>query len=238
MMVLKRRQIVVLSLILMIVVAGFLQLSYNKGNNIESDDVAVNETTTNDIDTPKLGDAAFVDNSNVEDKKNTDNKEADKKDTNKTDADKKDKDEKNKDKKTDDKKTDDKKTDDKKALQASKQADDFFAQAKIQKEIVRAQDTEALREIAQSPDATDIMKKEASQQMMKIIANSDKEMRIETLIKEKGFSDVVVLFADDGSLDIVVKAPSLSDLEVAQIADIASRQANVDMNNIYIRKEF
>jgi len=221
MMVLKRRQIVVLSLILMIVIAGLIQLSYNKGNNINSDEFAVNETTAKDVDTPKLGDAAFVDNSTGSAGNGTQI-------TDKKDTDKKEKDDKNKDEKTNDKK----------AIQASKQADDFFAQAKIQKDIVRAQDTETLKEITESADATDIMKKEASQQMMKIITNSDKEMRIETLIKEKGFSDVVVLFADNGSIDIVVKAPALSTLEVAQIAEIASRQANVDMNNIYIRKEF
>ncbi|NLD50017.1 MAG: SpoIIIAH-like family protein [Clostridiaceae bacterium] len=221
MMVLKRRQIVVLSLILMIVIAGLIQLSYNKGNNINSDEFAVNETTAKDVDTPKLGGAAFVDNSTGSAGNGTQI-------TDKKDTDKKEKDDKNKDEKTNDKK----------AIQASKQADDFFAQAKIQKDIVRAQDTETLKEITESADATDIMKKEASQQMMKIITNSDKEMRIETLIKEKGFSDVVVLFADNGSIDIVVKAPALSTLEVAQIAEIASRQANVDMNNIYIRKEF
>ena len=60
---------------------------------------------------------------------------------------------------------------------------------------------------------------------MQIIENSEKEMRIETLIKEKGYKDVVVLFGSDGSVDVVVKAPSLTSVQVAQIADIASRHA-------------
>jgi stage III sporulation protein AH len=48
----------------------------------------------------------------------------------------------------------------------------------------------------------------------------------------------VVFIADDGSLDIVVKAQTLSDIEATQIADIASRQANTEISNVYVRPTF
>jgi len=74
--------------------------------------------------------------------------------------------------------------------------------------------------------------------MIALVENADKEMRIETLIKEKGFSDAVALFADDGSIDIIVKAPSLTTAQTAQIADIVSRQAKVAIVDIHIKKLF
>jgi len=61
MMVLKRKQIVVLSLILMIVVAGYLQYSYNNSGSSgnDSDDISVSQF---DEETESLGEAWYVDN--------------------------------------------------------------------------------------------------------------------------------------------------------------------------------
>jgi len=56
--------------------------------------------------------------------------------------------------------------------------------------------------------------------------------------KNKGFSDVVVVFGDDGSVDVVVKAPSISSVEVAQIAEITSRQAGVDISDVHVSNKF
>lgn len=216
-MVFKRKQIVVLSLILMIVVAGYLNYSYNKSSVSVSDleDVSVSDSA--DSETTRLGEAVFVDNTLM------------------TEAEKS-KDKENKDKDTDKDKNTDK--DNKKALQASKEANDFFAQAKMDRDVTRGRDTEALKEITEDPQASKELKSQAYEQMMKILGNSDREMRIETLIKNKGFSDVVVLFGNDGSMDIVVKAPSLSAVQVAQISDIASRQAKIDIKNIHVRSIF
>ncbi len=51
MMVFKRKQIVVLSLVLMIVVAGYLQYSYKKSS-----------ISVNSKDNEKLGEAVYVEN--------------------------------------------------------------------------------------------------------------------------------------------------------------------------------
>lgn len=227
-MVLKRKQIVVLSLVLMIVIAGYLQYSYNKSS------ISVNETV--ETDSPRLGEAVYVDNSDLlenevaekteeSDKKN--NKEEDKKDN------KDDKKSNNKD----DKKKDDKKSSNK-DVQASKQANEFFAQAKMDKDVTRGKNKEELEKITKNPDADKQLKSQANEKILALIDRSEKEMAIETLIKEKGYSDVVVFIADDGSIDVVVKAQSLSDVEATQIADIASRQANVAIADVHVRTIF
>lgn len=194
MMVFKRKQIIVLALILMIVVAGYLQYSYKQGS------------TSASSDNGKLGEAVYVDNQ-LEDQGSDQSTLS-----------------KNEDKK-------DKKTE----VSASKLANDFFAQAKIDKEMSRSKSNDSLKGIIEDSNASKEIKAEAYDKMMALVDNADKEMRIETLIKEKGFSDAVALFADDGSIDIIVKTPSLSIAQTAQISDIVSRQAKVQIEDIHIK---
>ncbi len=190
MMVFKRKQVVILSLVLLIIVAGYLQYTYNQSSN-----------STADKESVKTGEAVYVDN----------NESA-------AGAEKDDKSEK--------------------SLKASKEAEDFFAQAKLDKEMSRSKDTDSLKEISEDPNATNEAKDKAYEQRMKIVASSEKEMRIETLIKEKGFGDVIVLLGDDDSLDIIVKAPTLTTQHVAQITDAASRQAQIPISNIHVKNIF
>lgn len=201
MMVFRRKQIVVLSLVLMIVIAGYLQYSYKKSS------ILVSEIA--DSDAPRLGEAVYVDNSGLFDSEVAEKTE---------DSDKKD----NKNK----------------TVQASKQANEFFAQAKMDKDVTRGENKAELENISKDPKASKELKSQANEKILAIIDKSEKEMAIETLIKEKGYSDVVVFMADDGSLDIVVKAQNLSDVEATQIADIAARQANVAIADVHVRPTF
>lgn len=231
MMVFKRKQIVVLSLVMMIVIAGYLQYSYKRSS------ISVSEIADND--SPRLGEAIYVDNSEaldseVSDKTEDSSKKESKKEDNKKEDSKKE-DSKKEDSKKDDSKKDDSKKDDKKTVQASKEANSYFAQAKIDRDVTRGKNKEELQSIVNDPEANKELKTQANSKMLAMIEKSDREMAIESLIKEKGFSDVVALIADDKSIDIIVKAQSLTDAEVAQISDIASRQANIDISNVHIR---
>ena len=58
-------------------------------------------------------------------------------------------------------------------------------------------------------------------------------MIIENLIISKGFSDVVV-FINESSVNVVVKADSLSTDQVAQIQNIVSRELNTQVEDIHI----
>lgn len=221
MMVFKRKQVVVLSLILMIIVAGVLQYSYNRSSTSgnEWDDISIGNSyenvaidLTEDEDDVRIGEAVYVDIGLMEEDTYVKDDE--------------------------DEKADGENAENEQALQASQDANDFFAQAKINREVTRSRDQDVLKEISQDATSSEELKKNAQHLMMDIIGNSEKEMRIETLIKEKGFKDVVVLFGSDGSVDVVVKAPSLTSVQVAQIADITSRHAEVDIKDIYVRPKF
>jgi stage III sporulation protein AH len=51
-----------------------------------------------------------------------------------------------------------------------------------------------------------------------------------------GFDESLVIFADNGSIDVVVKTPSLTTAQVAQITDIVTRHADASVDDIHIRK--
>ena len=191
---LKRKQIIVLSLVLMLVIAGYLQYSYNKSSQFSEQASA------------QIGDAVYVDNQNMAAADAT-SVQAEKKVTDK-------------------------------AATASKEANSFFAQAKMDRDVVRGKDTEALKGITEDKLATKDAKSKAYEKMIKIVETSQKEMRIETLIKEKGFSDVVALFSDNGNVDVIVKAPGISKADAAKIADIVMRQGNVSLDKIVIKPMF
>ncbi|WP_313562054.1 SpoIIIAH-like family protein [Ruminiclostridium cellobioparum] len=185
---LKRKQIIVLSLVLMLVIAGYLQYSYNKSSQFSEEDSA------------QIGDAVYVDNQDV-----TGDGTASVDDSEKT-------------------------------VTASKEANSYFAQTKMDRDVVRGKDIEIMKSITDDQSATKEAKAEAQAKMMKIVETSQKELNIENLIKGKGFSDVVALFGDDGSVDVVVKAPAISKQQTAQIVDIVTRQANIPMEKIVIKK--
>jgi len=195
MMVFKRKQIVILALILMIVVAGYLQYSYRQGS------------TSADVD-GKLGEAVYVDNE-------ISNEGLAGSELNASDN-----------------------TLTQKNVNASKMANDYFVQAKMDKEQSRSKSSESLKAITEDINASKEIKAEAYDKMIGITSNADKEMRIESLINKMGFDESFVVFADNGSVDIVVKTPSLSTSQTAQITDIVIRQGEVAVKDIHIKPLF
>jgi stage III sporulation protein AH len=195
--VIKRRQIIILALVVMIVVAGYIQYSYKKSGFSQTDS-----------DAGKLGEAVYVDNQDFLESVNLEGQAKDK----------------------------DKSVE--KVVTASKEAEDYFAQTKLEKEITRSKDVDNFRSIAEDEKASAEVQEEAYSKMMTLIDSSDREMRIEALIKKQGFDDVIALFADNGSVDIIVKVPNLTASQVAQIMDIVNRQANVEIENIIVKNKF
>lgn len=195
-MVLKRKQIVILALILLIVVAGYLQYSYRQGN------------TSADSE-GRLGEALYVDNEIYNEGMAGSGSDLAEEDFG-----------------------------DQKNVTASKMANDYFIQAKMDKEQSRSEAAESLRTIAEDVNISAEVREEAQTRMMALAETLEKESRIEILINKMGFEDSFILFADNGSVDIIVKTPSLTSSQAAQITDIVMRQADVDVEDIHISTMF
>lgn len=105
--------------------------------------------------------------------------------------------------------------------------------AKLLKEQTRAKNKETLMEIINNANITETQKQEAIDNMISITDIAEKETAAEILLESKGFSDVVVSISDEG-VDVVVNAAELSEAQRAQIEDIITRKTGASPETIII----
>lgn len=108
-----------------------------------------------------------------------------------------------------------------------------LSEAKLLKEQTRAKNKESLLEIINSSTLSDEQKQSAVDSMIEMTGIAEKETAAEILLEAKGFEDVVVSIADDG-VDVVVNATELTDAQRAQIEDIVKRKTEISAENIII----
>jgi stage III sporulation protein AH len=105
--------------------------------------------------------------------------------------------------------------------------------AKLMKEQTRARNREVLLEIINNTNISEEQKQEAVDSMINITNVAEKETAAEILLEAKGFRDVVVSIAGD-AVDVVVNKNELTEAERAQIEDIVVRKTGVSPEGIII----
>lgn len=105
--------------------------------------------------------------------------------------------------------------------------------AKLQKEQTRAQNKEMLLEIINNANISETQKQEAVNSMISMTDIAEKETAAEILLEAKGFSDAIVSI-DGDSVDVVVNTTELSEAQRAQIEDIVIRKTGVSADSIII----
>lgn len=105
--------------------------------------------------------------------------------------------------------------------------------AKLQKEQTRAQNKEALLEIINNANISESQKQEAVNTMISMTDIAEKETAAEILLEAKGFSDAIVSI-DGDSVDVVVNTEELTEAQRAQIEDIIIRKTGVSADAIVI----
>ena len=108
-----------------------------------------------------------------------------------------------------------------------------ISEAKLNREQIRAKNTENLTNIVNDTAIDKASKTEAINELAKIAEYSEKEAAIELLLEAKGFNDVVPSVAED-SVDIVINQQTLENSQKAQIEDIAKRKTGVTSDKITI----
>lgn len=105
--------------------------------------------------------------------------------------------------------------------------------AKLLKEQTRARNKETLLEIINNDNLAEAQKQTAVDNMIALTDIAEKEMASEILLEAKGFEDVVVSISAD-MVDVVVNAAELSDAQRAQIEDVIKRKTGIAAENIII----
>lgn len=118
-------------------------------------------------------------------------------------------------------------------LTSSASAGAFSASAKLNREQVRSKNEASLLEIINNTDISEDMKADAIASMNRMTDRAEKELDAELLLEAKGFKDSVVSINDD-SVDVIVGATEITDEQKAQIEDIVTRKTERNVSDIVI----
>lgn len=109
----------------------------------------------------------------------------------------------------------------------------YFTESRLSREKMYSQMIESYQKILDSSQVSDTQKEISQNEIVKINETKNAIMITENLIKNKGFEDVV-LFINGNSISIIVKAQELSAEQIAQIQNIVSRELGGEIENIHI----
>lgn len=118
-------------------------------------------------------------------------------------------------------------------LASTSVGDNLLAEAKLNREQVRAKSKETLLEVINNTNIAEDQKQDAISAMTDMAEIAEKEAAAELLLEAKGFAGCVVSITD-GCADVVVNEAELSDSQRAQIEDIVKRKAEVSGENVII----
>lgn len=110
---------------------------------------------------------------------------------------------------------------------------DFITKAKLAREQTRAKSKEMLMNMIENDKIGETGKKEAEQKILQLSDDMEMESQIEQLLGAKGFTNAVVSISN-GNADVLLNQEKLSDVEKAQVEDIVMRKTGLDMDKIVI----
>ena len=109
----------------------------------------------------------------------------------------------------------------------------FFVQAKLDREQSRSRQKEILMSLINNTNLDEASRANSADAMLSIQRRIEKESATESLIEARGFREVFVRI-DENMVDVVVSKEVLSDAEIAQIEDIVKRKTGMDSSQIRI----
>ena len=118
-------------------------------------------------------------------------------------------------------------------LASARAGDNLIAAAKLNREQVRAKSKETLLEVINNTNIEEAQKQDAIAAMTNMAQIAEREAAAELLLEAKGFEDCVVSITD-GTADVVINEAEIDDAKRAQIEDIVTRKTEIAGENIVI----
>lgn len=110
---------------------------------------------------------------------------------------------------------------------------EYFASSRLERDTMYSQMLETYQKIIDSKTSTEKQKSSAQEEIDKINKTKNAIMISENLIKTKGFEDVVI-FSNDDSISVVINKEELEKEDIAQVQSIIARELNAKIDNIHI----
>jgi len=211
MKILKRNQIVVAVIALMLVTAGYLNFA---NQNKESNLIPTSSAADSEL-MAGIGDAQLVSANETKENNQTQNETVENTEnvatTNKTKED----------------------TASNITQNTSAQEDSYFAQSRLDRDKMYSQMLDNYQKILETNNLSSEEKKTAQEEIKRINNEKNAIMIAENLIKTKGFQDIVI-FVNNGNVTGVVQKDKLDEKDIAQIQNIITRELNAKTNKINI----
>ena len=109
----------------------------------------------------------------------------------------------------------------------------FAAEARLTREQIRAKNKETLLEVINNEGVSAEEKEKAVSSRNAMTDIAEREAAAELLLEAKGFTDSVVSITE-GTADVVINMTEISDAQRAQIEDIVKRKTEISGENIVI----
>ncbi|WP_130807140.1 SpoIIIAH-like family protein [Senegalia massiliensis] len=109
----------------------------------------------------------------------------------------------------------------------------YFAKYRLSRDKIRSELIDRLNDIVKNDKSSKEVVDDAQKEIIKIGKNSEKELLIEGLLGSKGFDESIV-FIGENDVRIVISKNELSKKEVAQILEIVTSETEFKANNIKI----
>ena len=111
--------------------------------------------------------------------------------------------------------------------------DEYFTTSRLERNTMYSQQIENYQEILSNTNVSDTQKKIAQEEITRINKEQNAIMIAENLIKTKGIEDLVI-FVNEESINVIVKGDALEKVEIAQIQNIVTRELEANIENVHI----
>lgn len=229
---LKKNQVVVYVIALMLVVAGYLNFTTNNEQALETS----LQMEADDMQIADIGDAKLANSDDVV--TNTmENQEKKKENVNTQNNTEKSMQEKNIEK-TEENTNSENVTKENTTIQtngvATKEQSDYFVKSKLERDKMYSQMLETYENVLNSSNSLETQKQSATEEIKKINEIKNSIMVCENLISTKGFNNNIV-FVNGESISVIIGSEQeLTKEQVAQIQNIISRELKANIDNIHI----
>lgn len=112
-------------------------------------------------------------------------------------------------------------------------SDDYFVKSKLERDTMYSQMLETYENVLNSSNSLETQKQSATEEITKINNTKNSIMICENLLKTKGFENSVI-FVNEESISVIIGVQELKEDEIAQIQNIISREMKADIENIHI----
>lgn len=235
--ILKKNQVIIYIIALMLMTAGYL--NYTTNVDSKSVETSMQLESSDDMQIADIGDATLVnsndvvsetnknqvpnneitDNTNNENTTNANNSNTINQENNNTTSE------------TDNK--DVSENSNESIVTNSSNNSDYFIKSKLERNTMYSQMLETYEKVLNSSNSLETQKQSATQEITKINETKNSIMICENLISTKGFENNII-FVNGESISVIIEAEELKPEEVAQIQNIISREMKAEIENIHI----